>query len=122
MSYQERIAAERKRTGVSEVRLHHLPNPHRLRLMKRFGTDPPGYSAGWAVLMNAIRNYGGWLDHWGSTVLDGVRVFVSEPYLNPSDIPKAEQFASDAGFRIEFREESWWNPPSTSRIIFWVEQ
>ncbi len=116
--HEIRIAAERKRTGVSEVRLHHVPNAYRLHLIRRFGTGRVS-SSGWWALQHALKDYSqGWLDHCGSTVIDGETVFVSEPYLNPNDVPEVRRFARDAGFTVEFCEASWWNPPYTIRIVF----
>ena len=124
---------------VSPVRLHHVPNWLRLRMLRAFGTSD-GYTAGCHVLENAVASaekwvrylndlVGGqpyfvpsWLDHWGSTVIDGNDCFVSEPYMkfppDQRDLAVPHNFAVSTNCRLLILPQSAWNPPSTIRLLF----
>jgi hypothetical protein len=125
--------------AISPVRLHHIPNWFRLRLLRAFGCDS-GMTAGWYVLQRAIEEsekwlrqmdgYAGrepsvgcyWLDHYGSTTIDGEVCFVSEPYLPfPPDLNRLrvpDHLACSTNCRLLIFRDSAWNPPSTIRLLF----
>lgn len=123
----------------SLVRLHHVPGWLRLRIFRAFGT-PGGNLAGVEALYHAvaesekwvqgIREASGepklfvphWLDHWGSTTIDGEVRFLSEPYLdwppNRQDLAVPEHLAESTNCRLIVLPHSEWNPPRTIRLLF----
>jgi hypothetical protein len=59
-----------------------------------------------------------WLDHIGSTILDGSEVFVSEPYLRPfDDLSCARHIANSLGCELVVSEQSYWFPGKTIRLV-----
>lgn len=118
------------KTLVPPVRLLHVPNWLRLRCLKRFGTNG-GRTDGWSVLENAIAKVeagaagcyiSNWLDHWGSTKIDGEVCFVSEPYSNwppeREDFEIPHRLALAVNARLLAIPESAWYPRSTIRLLF----
>jgi hypothetical protein len=63
-----------------------------------------------------------WLDHWGSTTIDGEVCFVSEPYLTyppaANELAVPQHIADATGCDLLVERESEWNPPSTIRLVF----
>ena len=119
---------------ANPVRLSHVPDWLRRRCLKAFGTTG-GDTSGWHVLQHALRvlerevraDYPGrhiphWLDHWGSTKIDGQVWFVCEPYAEWP--PTAEllalphRLALAVNARLLVLPESNWNPPHTIRLTF----
>jgi hypothetical protein len=61
-----------------------------------------------------------WLDHWGTTTVDGEVEFVSELYsLN---LKAAKRFAKLLGLKWRYSANSWWYPGWTYRISFYPPQ
>ena len=115
---RQHIEAARKLLKPTPVRLRHVPNWLRLRMLKAFGCSNRD-TAGWAVLNHATGGINpSWLDHWGSTVLpSGQRAFVSEPYNFGAETARAVQaFCEPAGLRWHVDANSEWYPGWTVRI------
>ena len=66
----------------------------------------------------AARGNSLWLDHCGTTTYEGQLCFVTEPYLGPTHLESAAQFAELLGLRWKLDENSWWYPNNTTRIVF----
>ena len=119
---QERFRQLRKLLKPTEVRLHHVPNWFRRRLLKVFGCSH-GYTGGWFVLDHARKQHFGdnarWLDHWGSTKYRSGTAFVSEPYqVSPETVALLDSFAKRIGVDWHLSANSWWYPGWTIRILF----
>jgi len=115
----EHISAARELFKPSPVRLHHVPDWLRRRMLKAFGSAHRDTS-GWGVLNHALR--GGqdfWLDHWGTTTLpNGHRAFVSEPYgFTPEMARGLQEFCKPMGVSYYVSANSWWYPGWTVRIV-----
>ena len=115
---EQRIRAARQLLKPSEVRLHHVPNWFRRALLKAYGC-PRHDTSGHAVLYHAASNDRDWLDHWGSTQIDGKAAFVSEPYgLSAESMAAAAELATKAGCRFYVSPNAWWYPGATIRLVF----
>lgn len=116
---QEFFRRARELLKPSEVRLNHVPNWFRLRLLKAF-KHPWGNTGGDAILSHAVDVHFRdpyWLDHWGST--DNGKVFVSEPYnLSPENVAELDSFAKKLGVQWYISACSWWFPGQTIRVAF----
>lgn len=113
---------------VSAVKLNHVPNWFRLRLLKAFGSRD-GDTTGYGVLQHAVNTLGrdawaaGWLDHWGSTVLaNGKVAFVSEPYMTWPPSHEAMRIpyriAKETNCDVLVTQDSEWKQPHTIRLVF----
>ena len=114
----EEAGKARKLLGPSEVRLHHIPGWLRLRMLRAFGCGKYD-SNGWSVLHHAVGDRRRWLDHIGSTTLsNGRRAFVSEPYGFSSGMAKElEAFCVPMGLDWRVSGNAEWYPGSTVRIV-----
>lgn len=119
------IAVERRRRITellqpTPVRLNHVPNWFRLRLLKAFGCSDRDTS-GFGVLQHAIRSLPSmrWLDHWGSTIFQADRsAFVSEPYDFTWEAAQVLQaLCQPTGLHWHLDVNSAWNPGRTLRIV-----
>ena len=114
--YAKQREAVRKLLKPSPVRLNHIPNWLRLRMLRAFGCPNRDTSA-WAVLYHATGDRRRWLDHFGSTMLRGRRVFVSEPYgFSAESAADLEAFCRPMGVKWSVDSNSEWNPGSTVRV------
>jgi hypothetical protein len=122
------IVAARELLKPTPVRLHHVPNWLRLRILAaiRAGRIPRAPwnrycgTDGWSVLMHVQSCIGDrFLDHFGSTHYRGRPCFVNEPYLSSEDMDKNRRFAELLGLHWVVSSNSWWFPGNTTRIAFW---
>ena len=115
---KKRILAFREMFRPSPVRLQHVPDWLRRRILKAHGCRD-GMTDGWSVLHNAAGPMPRWLDHFGSTTLpNGKRAFVSEPYGFTHEMAtELQAFCEPMGLRYHVSANAWWNPPSTVRIV-----
>jgi hypothetical protein len=110
--------------------LGHVPNWFRLRLLRAFGTERR-CTLGRSVLRHALQeaerqlcvcSADRWLDHWGSTIVDGEVCFVSDPYLeyppDPTVLAVPDHIACATNCRLLVTPDSAWNPPVTFRLLF----
>jgi hypothetical protein len=113
------IEAARDLLKPSPVRLHHVPRWLIQRIRKHIGTVPMCHS-GFDVVHQAACDTGSdsWLDHFGSTTINGRPAFVSEPYLGSRGIVDAMRFAERLMLEFDFSPNSWWYPGQTTRLIF----
>ena len=109
----------------SPVELHHVPNWLRRQILRtlRGGPDrPPRYCTGGLEAFQhaiSVTRTGSAFDHWGSMLDgDGLRVFVSEPYLSIEGVKAAERFAERFELELSISSNSWWFPGQTTRLIF----
>ena len=113
------IEQARKLLKPAPVRLHHVPNWLRLRILKAFGCRN-GWTNGEDVLQRAVRQTSTslWLDHWGSAELKGKRVFISEPYnVTKQTIADIGAFCEPMGLEFYISANSWWLSGWTVRIV-----
>lgn len=121
---EQRIAEARTVLQPSRVRLHHVPDWFRRRLLKAFeGRQRWGHRAtdGWSVLQNAINQLPSdrWADHCGSTTIHKRPAFVAEPYgVSESDLASIAELARRSGCEWFISSNSWWYPGATIRIAF----
>ncbi len=116
---EEHIRRSRKALKPSPVRLHHVPSWLRRRLLEAYGARDR-MTDGHSVLHHVAGSTGGseWLDHWGSTLVDGQRVFVSEPYnLPPEAIEQIATIAKAIDCTWWISANSWWCPGYTIRVV-----
>lgn len=110
----------REERKPSPVRLHHVPDWFRRRLLKVFGTWRGQTSASLVFyhFQNHVMAFPNWIDHWGSTRLpDGSVAFISEPYSRPEDVrDSVAALAHDLGCSWCITGNSEWFPGSTIRI------
>ena len=104
------------------VELHHIPRWFAKRLRTAMGKH---YRWDFPLddLLQRVENECGsavhWWDHWGSTTLpNGRRAVVTEPYLSIGDVKKAIVFAQLIVCDVEIYSNSWWYPGQTTRIAF----
>ena len=122
---REFIHRARELLKPSEVRLHHVPNWFRLRMLKAFGCSD-GDTTGWDVLHRAVRIHFGdnahWLDHFGSTKYAGSVAFASEPYemaVTPDAVARLDAFTEKLGIKWHLSANSFWYPGWTIRILLY---
>lgn len=114
--HAQRREAVRAILKPSPVRLHHIPNWLRLRMIRAFGC-PGRDTAAWPVLWHAVGERRRWLDHFGSTLSHGRQVFVSEPYgFSAESAADLEAFCRPMGVKWSVDSNSEWNPGSTVRV------
>ena len=114
---EQQIQAARELLKPSEVRTSHVPDWFRKALIKAYGTRHHGTS-GHEVISHAFKG-ADWLDHWGSTELDGQTVFVSEPYhLTRDEHVEVANVAEKIGCDCWISTNSWHYPGYTIRIAF----
>lgn len=106
----------------SEVERHHLPVWFLDRLTETFGeSDLDGCGVN-LLHYHAYRECKmdwSWIDHYGSTLVDGVAVFVCEPYYRlTTDFSAFEQFARRLRCTLVVSDESHWYPGKTIRLSF----
>lgn len=66
---------------------------------------------------NPVNNHNSgsnWIDHWGTTIVDGEECFVSEPY----DITGLDSFCTVYGLKCEMTPCAYHNPGRCIRILF----
>lgn len=117
------INALRKASGVSAVLSGHVPERYRQHILARCGWD--GFSkTGPNVLRHAASGQSArWLDHYGSTVIDGAELLVAEPYrLGGDAMLGVLDFARRAGLTVSFEASGWRYPGQTIRILFEIPQ
>lgn len=125
---EDRLNTLRVASGVSKPDLHKMPvwvrkcvsTAVKKGLLPRFHWRGP--HNGWDSLEHALRTFGRhWVDHHGRIKLaDGSYALVSEPYqfLDRAKT-ELESFCQALGLQYEVQTDSWWNPPSTLRIVVW---
>lgn len=65
----------------------------------------------------ALQGGARWLDHCGTSVVDGVEIFVAEPYsLTEMEIVSISLFAEEIGSRWRLAPSSWHYPGQTLRV------
>lgn len=116
------IEDARKLLRPSEVRLHRVPGWLRSQLAKTIGCG--GYNGEEALRRAmAATNSTRVFDHWGSTVINGGKAFVSEPYpAGPEQMTAAIRFAEAADLDLFVSANSWWFPSQTIRFIFKLKE
>jgi hypothetical protein len=118
---REQIENARKLLNPSEVRLNHVPNWLRRRLLKKIGTEY-GLTDGGSVIRYAMDRLKITFDHWGSTDFYGTPAFVSEPYASAEDVADAVRFAEAVDLELRILPNSWWYPGQTLRLLFTLPQ
>jgi hypothetical protein len=113
----EQIETARELLRPSEVRLHHVPNWLRRRLLEKIGTEFR-LTDGGSVIRYAMDRLKIRFDHWGSTKFCGTTAFVSEPYASADDITDAVRFAEAVDLELRILPNSWWYPGQTLRLLF----
>lgn len=103
------------------VKYHHVPKWLRLRLLQSFGKGA-GTTKGSSLLFIAHHETlvsTQWLDHDGSTTLiDGTRAYVSEPYdFNWAAAKAVQAFCERLGLNWVVEANSEWYPGRTLRIV-----
>jgi hypothetical protein len=87
----------------TKVKLSHVP-----RWFKKSGLFGPGRSTNKR-----------WLDHWGSTKVNGEEAFVSEPYdIGSEALLECEEIAKRLGLVFYIDANSWHYPGRTLRLVF----
>lgn len=125
------IDKRRQKWNPTPVRLYHVPNWF-LRAIREYFREVKhrpafgGLTSELALpsMSSRLGDDGHWLDHWGSTVIDGREAFVSEPYAEFSQRKQravTRKWAEALRLKHEWRpqKESWWFPGSTYRVVFW---
>jgi hypothetical protein len=92
-------------------------NRERVKLRKgTFGSSYNKYkgltptTTAFYILQEYDTGLGTWLDHWGSSVIDGVELFVSEPYhFNDESRSRVEQLCLDLRLSYEVSDRAHWN-------------
>jgi len=105
----------------SPVELGRVPDWLRRRMLKVFGPTDCGYTDGHSLFAYWARKCKSlpWIDHWGTTVIDGQKILVSEPYLRRScDFSDVAEFAESLGCELVIDETSYWYPGKTLRLAF----
>ena len=117
---EARIEALRRQLKPSAVRLHHVPDFFRRRLLKAYGCSY-GDNSGYGALGHAERKHGWhWVDHPGSTTYRGRPAFVSEPYqLSFEDHAAIDALCRECNLAYFVSANSWWNPGSTLRVLIY---
>ena len=113
------IESERVKTKAIPVMLHKLPRWASDALRRAYkGSGLPRYFSPATAILNDAR-WRGLFDHWGtSTLADGRRVLVTEPYPSGDVLPDASAFATWLGCDVRVVGPSWWYPGYTLRIEF----
>ncbi len=119
----------KEQRGLEEplpVRLHHVPNWLRLRILRVWPKGEPKYMTAGDWLLNRLLFSTGalvgdvWLDHWGSVPQIGTRVpaFVSEPYgFREEQLEAAVCFAKALGLTLAVSQPGAWHS-GTTRYLF----
>lgn len=118
----ERIKSMRRLMEPSPVRTGHVPGWLGLALRRAYY---PGYSgvisnSAWYSLTYAQARLGtfSWLDHYGTSVIGGIRCFVGEPYGFSSECAKQLcRIQSDTGLTWWVTANSWHYPGYTVRVV-----
>lgn len=99
-----------------QVDLHKVPRWLRRRIREKFPKIKTGYIAAFVDFLreNKLPYY--WLDHWGVSVVQGERIFVSEPYENPDKIEEFFSFAKMLDLEYNINPNSWHFPGRTLRL------
>lgn len=121
MTTQRQIDASRQLLAPSPVRRHHIPAWLRSACLRVHGRSLWGCTGGIPVVHSAAVACGdvAWLDHFGSTIIDGIQCFVAEPYQQHMDsLRAAERFANSIGADLTITASSWWFPGQTIRLVF----
>ena len=118
---ERRISTIRATIGADEVRLHHEPRWIKQRIsaaikLLSLRRAYPGEDVGVWRFVEMLGENPSWIDHWGS-IESGV-AFVSEPYFNIDHTSSVLAFANALDLRCDVSSVSWWNPPSTTRLVF----
>lgn len=105
----------------SEVRIHHEPRWLRQRIsaaIKRLKIrrDYPNQVVTAQIFAQWVCAAYTWIDHSGS--IEGGAAWVSEPYLDERHLTDARHFAELLELEMTVANESAWNPPSTTRLVF----
>ena len=65
---------------------------------------------------------GAWLDHWGTLVVDGCDVFVTEPYdLTPDDMRALLKLDAAPGIRVHVCGSAEHNPAGCLRVMVYED-
>lgn len=106
---------------ASPVRWNHVPDWMIQRLLATFGPTSFGTKRGWYLFWYWAREHScgtWWLDHWGSTIVGGLDVVVSEPYYPLThDFRDVKAFAEMLGCELLIDAESEHCPGKTSRLL-----
>jgi len=99
-----------------------VPTKYRPRLLGAFGPSPWGSTDTQSLMYGHIARQcpsHRWLDHDGTTVIDGEEVFVSEPYFRvEDDFSELECFLDKIDCELVVDPKSYWYPGHTIRLIF----
>lgn len=106
----------------SKVLKDFVPDWFTQRMLENIGPTLHGCKDGYRLISyhgRRLERLSGWLDHQGSTLMDGVAFFVSEPYYRIyDDFSEVEQFAKDLDCRLVVSEDSCHYPGHTIRLAF----
>jgi len=100
-----------------------IPTKYRTRLLRAFGSSHWGSGSDTQSLMygHISRHCPSrrWLDHEGTTLIDGEEIFVSEPYFQvDEDFSELENFLDMMDCELVIDPKSYWYPGHTVRLIF----
>lgn len=118
------IATARWLLRPAPVRLHHVPNWLRRRILRTLGCRD-GLTKGPNVLMHAVSrttkpSASSWLDHWGSSRQNDVTVFVTEPYsVTEGCLQAVGAFCRVLHLEWYVSSNTWWFPGRTVRIVIY---
>ena len=106
----------------SKVYRDYVPDWFTERILDIFGSTEQGYRDGYLLIAeHGLKDWEGvsWFDHVGSTLVDGVPVFVSESYLQlDHDFSSLSQFAQELDCYLEVSDVSYHFPGKTIRLAF----
>lgn len=118
----EQIDEVRRLLEPTPVRERHVPSWFRRALLKVYGRSPYG-SGGMSVLAHAKNRFDlKWVDHYGSTVIDGREYFVCEPYpycCRFEHLAGIVEFCQKTGLEHRISANAWHYPGKTIRVLFW---
>lgn len=104
--------------AASPVQLGRIPGWLKKRLTlhrRRLGA----FNHADTLLRLARAGGGGWLDHWGTTIVCGEERFVSEPYPMTGDAMRAVlRFADALSVAVSAHAMSYHNPTACVRLVF----
>jgi len=99
-----------------------VPEKYRPRLLEAYGPTQHRETSAKALMYSHISRHCSsrrWLDHEGTTEIDGETYFVSEPYFRVGDdFSELERFLNKMDCELISDPKSYWYPGHTIRLIF----